>query len=57
VVPGVFILVTAWLLFNTLFTAPLQTAAGLAIMLLGLPLSFYWQRKLAGRSSAAAETR
>ena len=36
VVPVIFILVTAWLLVNTFVTAPLQTAAGLGIMLLGL---------------------
>ena len=30
---------TAWLLLNTMFTAPLQTAAGLGLMLLGLPLA------------------
>jgi basic amino acid/polyamine antiporter, APA family len=44
VVPTVFILVTAWLLGNTLFTAPLQTAAGVGVMLLGLPLAWYWER-------------
>jgi APA family basic amino acid/polyamine antiporter len=43
-VPVLFILVTAWLLGNTLFTAPLQTAAGLGVMLLGLPLAWYWER-------------
>jgi APA family basic amino acid/polyamine antiporter len=43
-VPVVFVLVTAWLLVNTLFTAPLQTAAGIALMVLGLPLSWYWER-------------
>jgi basic amino acid/polyamine antiporter, APA family len=36
VVPLVFVLVTTWLLLNTLLTAPLQTAAGLGLMLLGL---------------------
>src|SRR5262249_20678101 len=38
VVPVIFILVTAWLLINTLFTSPLSAAAGLGLMLLGLPL-------------------
>ena len=49
-VPVIFILVTAWLLVNTIFTAPLQTAAGLGLMLLGLPLSLYWERNLARKS-------
>ena len=50
VVPAVFMLVTAWLLLNTLFTAPVQAAAGLGLLLLGLPLSFYWERNLARKS-------
>jgi APA family basic amino acid/polyamine antiporter len=50
VVPLIFILVTVWLLGNTLFTAPLQTAAGLGLMLLGLPLSFIWERNLGSKS-------
>jgi APA family basic amino acid/polyamine antiporter len=50
VVPVSFILVTAWLLLNTLFTAPLSAAAGLGLMLIGLPLSFYWQRNLVHKS-------
>lgn len=36
VVPLLFIAVTVWLLVNTLITAPLQTVAGLGIMLSGL---------------------
>jgi len=39
-----------WLLLNTLFTAPLQAAAGLGLLLLGLPLSFFWNRNLVHKS-------
>jgi APA family basic amino acid/polyamine antiporter len=46
VVPAIFILVVLWLLGNTLVTAPLQTAAGLGLMLMGLPLSWYWRRRV-----------
>jgi APA family basic amino acid/polyamine antiporter len=46
VVPLAFILVTVWLLLNTLFTSPLETLAGLGLMLLGVPLSLYWERNL-----------
>ena len=35
-VPAAFVAVTAWLLLNTLITAPLQTLAGLGLMLAGL---------------------
>ena len=50
VVPVAFMLVTVSLLLNTLFTAPLQAAAGLGLLLLGLPLSFCWNRNLDRKS-------
>ncbi len=43
-VPAVFLLVTAWLLVNTLITAPVQTLIGLTLMLLGLPVYRHWSR-------------
>jgi APA family basic amino acid/polyamine antiporter len=45
-VPAVFLLVTAWLLVNTLITAPVQTLIGLGLMLLGLPVYRHWSRRL-----------
>jgi basic amino acid/polyamine antiporter, APA family len=45
VVPVVFIAVTIWLILNTVWTAPQQSLIGLAWILLGLPLYWYWQRK------------
>lgn len=45
VVPIVFLCVTALILLNTLITAPMQTLAGIAVMVLGLPFYAYWQRK------------
>jgi APA family basic amino acid/polyamine antiporter len=45
VVPLVFILVAAWLIVNTLTATPRQALAGLAIILLGLPIYAYWARK------------
>jgi APA family basic amino acid/polyamine antiporter len=44
-VPVVFILVTIFLLLNTIWTAPAQSLIGLAIIFLGLPLYRYWARK------------
>lgn len=44
VVPALFLLVTAWLLINTLLTAPLQALTGLGLIALGLPVYFYWAR-------------
>ena len=45
VVPALFVLVTAAILLNTLFTAMTQTLVGLAFMALGLPLYAYWSRR------------
>ena len=44
VVPALFLVVTAWLLFNTLWTGPLQAFAGLGLMAAGVPFYFYWSR-------------
>jgi APA family basic amino acid/polyamine antiporter len=44
VVPIVFLVVTAWLLINTLQTAPKQAFIGLALIALGLPVYWYWSR-------------
>lgn len=45
VVPALFLATTAWLLINTLVTAPFQAFSGIAVMILGLPLYWYWSRK------------
>jgi APA family basic amino acid/polyamine antiporter len=43
-IPLVFVAVTAWLLLNTLYTAPRQTALGLGLIALGLPFYAWWSR-------------
>lgn len=43
IVPLIFILVAIWLLINTLQTSRLESVAGIALILLGLPL-YFWQR-------------
>lgn len=45
IVPFVFVLVALWLVINTLQTSPLESGAGLVLIMLGLPLHFYFQRK------------
>jgi basic amino acid/polyamine antiporter, APA family len=47
VVPVLFLMVTAWLLVSTLLTSPLQTLAGLGLLLIGLPFYEYWSRRSA----------
>jgi APA family basic amino acid/polyamine antiporter len=44
IVPAVFLLVTAWLLLNTLKTGPFQAIAGLVLIALGLPFYLFWAR-------------
>jgi len=46
VVPLIFLLVTAALLVNTFVAAPHEALQGVAIMIAGLPLYWYWSRKL-----------
>ena len=44
VVPMAFLLVTGWLLINTLLTTPGRAISGLALMALGLPFYWHWSR-------------
>jgi APA family basic amino acid/polyamine antiporter len=48
VVPILFVTVAIWLLINTLRTNPLESAAGLGLIGLGLPV-YVWQRRTAAR--------
>ncbi|MBK8466997.1 MAG: amino acid permease [Chloracidobacterium sp.] len=45
VVPAVFILVALWLLYRTVIDAPGKALTGLAIILLGLPVYYYFNSK------------
>ena len=44
IVPLVFVLVAAWLVVNTLVNRPVESAAGLILIALGLPIYFYYRR-------------
>ena len=52
-VPLVFILVAGWLIVNTFTATPRQALAGLSIILMGLPIYWYW----AQRNGAEMKTR
>jgi APA family basic amino acid/polyamine antiporter len=41
--PGLFIVVTAWLVLTTLYTRPVESATGLILIALGIPLYFYFR--------------
>jgi APA family basic amino acid/polyamine antiporter len=45
VVPVIFLLVTAALLINTFIAAPNEAVKGVAVLVAGLPLYWYWSRK------------
>jgi len=42
-VPALFVLVALWLVINTLTASPVESAAGLVLIALGLPLYFYFR--------------
>ena len=44
-VPLAFLLVTVWLVVNTVLTATVQSLIGLGLMALGLPVYEYWSRR------------
>jgi len=48
VVPMLFVAVAFWLLINTLRTSPKESAAGLGLIGLGLPV-YYWRRRASAR--------
>jgi APA family basic amino acid/polyamine antiporter len=55
VVPVLFLIVTAWLLINTLLTNPVQNVLGLLAIAAGLPLFWYFRaRTRVGRDNQAA---
>ncbi len=54
IVPILFLLVTAFLLINTIWTAPMQSLIGLLLIAGGLPLYQYFSRR---RKEFTAETR
>ena len=45
VVPIVFLVVTAWLILTTIWNTPKQTAFGLGLMLIGLPVYLIWSKR------------
>lgn len=45
VVPILFLIVAGMLLLNTVWTTPRQALAGIALILLGLPVYWYWTRR------------
>jgi len=53
VVPFVFVLVAVWLVINTLLARPVESATGLALILLGLPVFFYFRYRQQQQNKAS----
>lgn len=53
VIPAVFLLVTAWLLYNTIATETVQSFIGIGLIILGLPVYYYLSSK--GKVSNGSE--
>jgi len=45
VVPGLFGLIIIWIMINTLIEKPVESVLGLVLIVIGLPVYLYWQRK------------
>jgi len=50
-VPIVFLLVAGWLIVNTFIATPGRAAAGVGLMLAGLPFYWYWSRVNSGQGA------
>ena len=44
VVPGLFGLIIIWIMINTLIERPVESVLGLVLIVIGLPVYFYWRR-------------
>ena len=44
-IPGLFILASTGILLNTLIEKTVESAAGIVLVLLGIPVYYYWRRK------------
>jgi APA family basic amino acid/polyamine antiporter len=54
--PVVFVLVSTWLVINTLMTRRVESAVGLGLTAIGLPLYFYYRNRIGRQGAAVAQT-
>jgi APA family basic amino acid/polyamine antiporter len=50
VVPALFGLIIIWIMINTLIEKPMESVFGLVLIIIGLPVYFYWHRKKRGNT-------
>jgi APA family basic amino acid/polyamine antiporter len=55
VVPALFVAATMAILVNTLFARPVESLAGLAITILGIPVYYQWRRRSSTESARQGE--
>ena len=51
VVPVIFLLVAAWLIYRTIMDSPKQAVTGIVLILVGIPLYWYFTRRRGGEMS------
>lgn len=56
IVPIIFLLVSGWLLINTMITAPKQSFIGIGLIILGLPVYYYLTYKAGNNGSTGQQT-
>ncbi|HJQ12250.1 MAG TPA: amino acid permease [Gemmatimonadaceae bacterium] len=55
VVPAIFVVVAAWLVINSLWATPVESAAGLVLIGVGLPFYFYFHLRLKAEHATHGE--
>ncbi|MGH6803829.1 MAG: hypothetical protein ACREC3_10745, partial [Methyloceanibacter sp.] len=54
--PIVFVLVSTWLVINTFMTRRVESAVGLGLTAIGLPLYFYYRNRIGRQGTAVSQT-
>jgi APA family basic amino acid/polyamine antiporter len=49
ITPIIFIAIEVWFVFNTLFEKPAESLAGVGFIVLGIPVYYFWKRKISNR--------
>lgn len=55
ITPILFTLGSAWFVLNTLFSRPAEACAGLAFLLAGIPVYFFWKKRIPAIDGASLE--
>jgi APA family basic amino acid/polyamine antiporter len=56
IVPALFVVGSAFVIYNTLKERPVESISGLALLALGLPVYYYWRRTPVGTTGTTGTT-